>query len=50
MKGLAKALTIKAMSILEKGVDVVEPPEIKPWEEIMSEEVGLIHKLLEIAP
>ena len=47
MKGLAKALTIKAMSILEKGVDVVEPPEIESWEEIMSEEVGLLYKLVE---
>lgn len=45
-----EALAVKTMEILEKMVDAVEPPKIKPWEEIMSEEVGLIHKLLEIAP
>jgi glycosyltransferase involved in cell wall biosynthesis len=42
-----EALTIKAMGILERGVDVVEPPKIKSWEEIMSEEVGLLYKLVE---
>ena len=44
-----EALAVKTMEILEKRVDAVEPPKIKPWGEIMSEEVGLIHKLLEIA-
>jgi hypothetical protein len=43
-------LAVKTMEILEKNVDAVEPLKIKPWEEIMSEEVELIHKLLEIAP
>jgi glycosyltransferase involved in cell wall biosynthesis len=42
-----EALTIKAMGILERGIDVVEPPKIKSWEEIMSEEVGLLYKLVE---
>jgi glycosyltransferase involved in cell wall biosynthesis len=45
-----EALAVKTMEILEKRLDAVEPPKVKPWEEIMSEEVGLIHKLLEIAP
>jgi len=38
---------VEAMNILERGVDVVEPPKIKSWEEIMSEEVGLLYKLVE---
>jgi glycosyltransferase involved in cell wall biosynthesis len=42
-----EALTMKAMGILERGIDVVEPPKIKSWEEIMSEEVGLLYKLVE---
>ena len=42
-----EALTIKAMDILERGVDVVEPSKIKSWEEIMSEEVGLLYKQVE---
>jgi glycosyltransferase involved in cell wall biosynthesis len=42
-----EALTVEAMNILEKGVDAVEPPKIKPWEKIMSEEVGLLYKLVE---
>jgi glycosyltransferase involved in cell wall biosynthesis len=42
-----EALTVKAIDILEKGVVAVEPPKIKSWEEIMSEEVGLIYKLVE---
>jgi glycosyltransferase involved in cell wall biosynthesis len=42
-----EALTVEAMNILERGVDAVEPPKIKSWEEIMSEEVGLLYKLVE---
>jgi glycosyltransferase involved in cell wall biosynthesis len=42
-----EALTVEAMNILEKGVDAIEPPKIKPWEKIMSEEVGLLYKLVE---
>jgi len=42
-----EALTVKAIDILEKGVAAVEPPKIKSWEEIMSEEVELIYKLVE---
>jgi glycosyltransferase involved in cell wall biosynthesis len=42
-----EALTVKAIDILERGVDAVEPPKIKSWEEIMSEEVSLVNKLVE---
>jgi glycosyltransferase involved in cell wall biosynthesis len=40
-----EALTIKAIDVLEKGVEAVEPPKIKSWREIMSEEVELILRL-----
>ena len=42
-----EALTKRAIDILEKGVDVVEPPMVKSWEEIMAEEVKLVYKLIE---
>lgn len=42
-----EALTVKAIDILERGFDAVEPPKIKSWEEIMSEEVSLVNKLVE---
>ncbi|MFZ8791605.1 MAG: hypothetical protein ACO2OS_04930 [Thermosphaera aggregans] len=42
-----EALTVKAIDILERGVVAVEPSMIKSWEEIMSEEVGLIYMLVE---
>jgi hypothetical protein len=42
-----EALTVKAIDILEKGVDMIEPPKIKSWEEIMSEEIRLVYKLVE---
>jgi len=44
-----EALAVNAMEILERGVDLVEPPRIKSWEEIMAEEVRLIYKLIECA-
>ena len=40
-----EALTIKAIDVLERGVEAVEPPKIKSWREIMSEEVELISRL-----
>ena len=40
-----EALTIKAMDVLERGVEAVEPPKIKGWGEIMSEEIELISRL-----
>jgi len=42
-----EALTKRAIDILEKGVDAVEPPMVKSWEEIMAEEVKLVYKLVE---
>jgi glycosyltransferase involved in cell wall biosynthesis len=42
-----EALTVEAMNILERGVDVVEHHKIKSWEEIMSEEIRLVYKLVE---
>jgi len=42
-----EALTVKAIDILERGFVNVEPPKVKSWQEIMSEEVGLIYKLVE---
>jgi len=44
-----EALAVNAMEILERGVDLVKPPRIKSWEEIMAEEVRLIYKLIESA-
>jgi hypothetical protein len=38
---------VEAMNILERGVDVVEHHKIKSWEEIMSEEIRLVYKLVE---
>jgi len=43
-EGDIEALTIKAIDALEKGVDTVEPPEIKSWEEILNEEIEMITK------
>jgi Glycosyltransferase len=40
-----EGLTVKAVDVLEKGVDAVEP-RIKSWEEIMSEEVGYVKMLV----
>jgi glycosyltransferase involved in cell wall biosynthesis len=44
-----EALAVNAMEILKRGVDAVEPPKIKSWDEIMVEEVGLVYKLMESA-
>jgi glycosyltransferase involved in cell wall biosynthesis len=40
-----EALTTKAVDVLEKGVEAIEPPKIKSWEEIMNEETEIISKL-----
>jgi glycosyltransferase involved in cell wall biosynthesis len=40
-----EALTTKAVDVLEKGVEAIEPPKIKSWEEIMNEEIEIISKL-----
>jgi glycosyltransferase involved in cell wall biosynthesis len=41
-----ESFTVKAIDILEKGVEVIEPPKIKSWDEIMDEEVGIVQKLI----
>ncbi|WP_125671467.1 glycosyltransferase [Candidatus Methanodesulfokora washburnensis] len=41
-----EALTVKAIDLLDKKVETVEPPKIKSWKEIMSEEVETISKLI----
>jgi glycosyltransferase involved in cell wall biosynthesis len=45
-EGDIKALTVKAIDVLEKGVETVEPPKIKSWREIMNEEIEIIRKLI----
>ena len=37
---------MKTIDLLEKRAEIVELPRIKSWEEIMSEEVGLLLKLI----
>ena len=37
---------MKAIDVLEKGVEAVEPPKIKSWREIMNEEIEIIRKLV----
>ena len=41
-----EALTMKTIDLLDKRAEIVELPRIKSWEEIMSEEVGLLLKLI----
>jgi len=41
-----ETLTVKTMDLLEKKIETVEPPRIKSWKEIMSEEVEIISKLI----
>jgi len=41
-----EALTMKTIDLLDKRAEIVELPRIKSWEEIMSEEVGLLLKLV----
>jgi glycosyltransferase involved in cell wall biosynthesis len=38
-EGDVEALTVKAINVLEKGEDAVEPPKIKSWKEVISEEI-----------
>jgi len=45
-EGDIEALTVKAIDVLEKGVEAVEPPKIKSWREIMNEEIEIIRKLV----
>ena len=40
-----EALAVKTMDLLEKKIETIEPPRIKSWKEIMSEEVEIISKL-----
>ena len=47
-EGDLEAFTVRAIELLERGVEVVEPPRIKSWKEIMSEEVELISKILKL--
>jgi UDP-N-acetylmuramoylalanine-D-glutamate ligase len=44
-EGDVEALTVKAIEILEKGVETVEPLKIKSWGEIMSDEIEMIIKI-----
>jgi glycosyltransferase involved in cell wall biosynthesis len=44
-EGDLEAFTVKAIDVLEKGVEAIEPPKIKSWKEIMSEEIEIISKL-----
>ena len=44
-EGDVEALTVKAIEILEKGVEAVEPPKIKNWKEVMNEEIEMIRKI-----
>ena len=44
-EGDIEALTVKAIDVLEKGVETVEPPKIKSWKEIMNEEIEMIRKI-----
>jgi glycosyltransferase involved in cell wall biosynthesis len=39
-------MTIKALDLLEHKMVDVKPPKIKSWEEIMSEEINIINKLV----
>ena len=41
-----ESFTVKAIDILEKGIEAVEPPKIKSWKEIMDEELRIISKLI----
>ncbi|MEM0051375.1 MAG: glycosyltransferase [Sulfolobales archaeon] len=41
-----EGLTIEAINVLEKGVELIEPPKIKSWDEIMNEEVRIVQKLI----
>ncbi len=45
-EGDIEALIVKAIDVLEKGVETVEPPKIKSWREIMNEEIEIIKKLI----
>jgi glycosyltransferase involved in cell wall biosynthesis len=45
-EGDVEALVVEAANVLEKGIDAVEPPRLRSWEEIMEEEIGLINKLI----
>jgi glycosyltransferase involved in cell wall biosynthesis len=47
-EGDLEAFTVRAIELLERGVEVVEPPRVKDWKEIMSEEVKLISKILRL--
>ena len=39
-------MAIKVLDLLEHKMDDVKPPKIKSWEEIMSEEINIINKLV----
>jgi hypothetical protein len=41
-----ESFTVKAIDILEKGVEIVESPRIRSWDEIMDEEIRIIRKLV----
>ena len=41
-----EALAVKTVNSLEKRIETIEPPKIKSWKEIMSEEVEIISKLI----
>jgi glycosyltransferase involved in cell wall biosynthesis len=45
-EGDVETFTARALDLLERGVEVVEPPSIRGWREIMEEELGIILKLL----
>ena len=45
-EGDLEALTVEAVNILEKGIEAVEPPEIKSWREIMEDEVAIIKRAI----
>jgi glycosyltransferase involved in cell wall biosynthesis len=44
-EGDIEALTVKAIDVLEKSVEAIEPPKLKSWREIMDEEIEIIRKL-----
>jgi len=41
-----ETLAVKTVDLLEKRTETIEPPRIKSWKEIMSEEVGIISELV----
>jgi hypothetical protein len=45
-KGDIGALTVKAIDVLEKGVDAVEPLKIKSWKVIINKEIEMIKRCL----